>query len=497
MPRWLRIGSGRGLAVWVMGWGLALAVLTGCGREAPPAVQDEKYLIGAYYYQWFPHNFGRGFLREKLYPAQEPVLGRYSSRDVKAVEKHISWCSRYGIDFLALDWWPRVPRVNSVISEAFLKARNIGDIKFCVFYESYGVGFRAEMGATVFSDEIAELFVADVLQMADLFFDHPSYLKVNGRPVVFFYVTRTFYGRYAEALARVRAELREKGYDPYLIGDEIFWKVIATEPNRAGEKGVEVVDPPVMTTRPQPERIRLFDAITAYNLYESQFKHHAGYGARSAFLSEAAAKYQEYRRVASPAVALVPNVIPGYNDRGDRPNDANYVIPRQWDRGAGEGSFLARSFDRLGFRFVDPGLNMIMITSFNEWNEDTMIEPTVPGPATTRDLSGSGEFFTQGFAYSGYGTRYLEVVRDKVCAVAGRVLDQAGRSRAGVEVLAWREDEVIARDKTDAQGYYTLSRLRMPPGEYLVGPQGGARRTVKVTPDRNAGGLDFILGPAG
>jgi hypothetical protein len=488
--RFLKWSPWRGL---ILGFGLILVLLAGCGREPFPPLQDESYLIGAYYYQWFPHNFGRGFLREKLYPAQEPVLGRYSSRDVKAVEQHISWCSRYGIDFLALDWWPMVPRVNSVISDVFLKARNIEDIKFCVFYESYGVGFRAEMGATVFSDEITELFVADVLQMADLFFDHPSYLKINGRPVVFFYVTRTFYGRYAEALARVRAELKKKGHDPFLIGDEIFWKVIATEPNRAGKKGVEVVDPPLMTTRPQPERIKLFDAITAYNMYESQFKHHAGYGARSAFLREVGAKYEEYRRAAPRSTALVPGLIPGYNDRGDRPNDANYVIPRQWDRGSGEGSFLTRSFERLGFRFADPRLNMIMITSFNEWNEDTMIEPTARRPATTRDVSDQGDFFTRGYAYSGYGTRYLEVVRDQVCSVAGQVRDRTGRFRQGVEILAWQGKEIVGRGRTDARGFYTLSRLRMPPGQYLVGPRDGVRRTVEVGPDRTTGRVDFIL----
>ena len=176
LPAALAVVVLAGVLVWVL-------VLRG-----PGVVQDEKYLIGAYYYQWFPHNFTRGYLREKLVPPQPPQLGRYSSRDPKAVERHIAWATRHGIDFLALDWWPGVDKVNSVISESFLKARNIGDIKFCLFYESYGAGFRAEYGSTIFSDEMTENFVADVVKMAGLFFDHPSYLRVDGRPVVFFYV---------------------------------------------------------------------------------------------------------------------------------------------------------------------------------------------------------------------------------------------------------------------------------------------------------------------
>ena len=82
--------------------GLALVFLVpGCGGQNPPPLQDQKYLVGVFYYQWFPHNFSRGFLRQKLSPPQPPYLGLYSSRDPKVVEQHIRWCSRYGIDFLA------------------------------------------------------------------------------------------------------------------------------------------------------------------------------------------------------------------------------------------------------------------------------------------------------------------------------------------------------------------------------------------------------------
>ena len=463
------------------------------GFRGPETIQDQKYLVGAYYYQWFPHNFTRGYLREKLSPPQPPVLGRYSSRDPKVVEQHIAWASSHGIDFLALDWWPGVDKVNSVISESFLKAKNIGDIKFCLFYESYGAGFRAEYGSTIFSDQMVENFVADVLKMAGLFFDHPSYLRVDGRPVVFFYVSRTFYGKYDEALNRIRAELNKKGIDPFLIGDEIFWNVTATLPNRAGKTGVEVVDIPVFSKEPQKERIRLFDAVTSYNMYESEYPSHAGYGARSRHIPEVEAKYREYRKACGKKVALVPNVMPGYNDRGDRPDDAHYAIPRQWDKGQAEGSFFVHSFQRLGFPFADPRLNMIMITSFNEWNEDTAIEPTVSTPPASGDDSESGEFFTQGYTYQGFGQTYLEIVRDQVCAVWGRVVDGAGRPVRGARVRAWKKKRLVGRDETDSQGLFTLSRLRMPPGEYRVELEGGGSAvTVQVEQGRAARAEDLV-----
>jgi hypothetical protein len=52
---------------------------------------------------------------------------------------------------------------------------------------------------------------------------------------------------------------------------------------------------------------------------------------------------------------------------------------------------------------------MITITSWNEWNEDTAIEPTIAAPATSEDAT-----YTEGYAYEGFGTRYLEIVRDEL-----------------------------------------------------------------------------------
>ena len=60
--------------------------------------------------------------------------------------------------------------------------------------------------------------------------------------------------------------------------------------------------------------------------------------------------------------------------------------------------------------FVDPALKMIMITSWNEWHEDTEIEPTIVTESTSADRSGAG-LYTQNYSYRGYGTAFLESTR--------------------------------------------------------------------------------------
>ncbi len=456
-------------------------------RPAAGPVQTDRFLVGAYYYTWYPGNFGHGYLRHTLVPPQLPVLGKYRSDDPASVERHIAWGSRYGIDFFALGWWPNREDQNRVIQESFLSARNIGDMRFCIFYETWALGYDKGRAATVFDAQKAARFVADMVSFARDYFRHPSYLTVGGRPVVILYLTRTLSGEYESAIARARKELEARGFDPFFIGDEVFWDVVPAGAAASGLKS---------TPAPQVSRIRLFDAITAYNLYENARTGQKGYPATSDFVPDAVGLYERYRAAGGGAVYVVPGIFPGYNDRGVRRREDHYAIPRQWQLGASEGSTLAELFDRLAFRLVDPRLNMMLVTTWNEWNEDTAIEPLEPAPPTALDGGDSGSGYTQGYRYSGHGTVPLEVVRDKVVAVAGRLTDSGGAPVWGAEVVATRDGKEVARGASDRDGYYRLSRLRMPPGRYLVTTAGAAAYPeVEVSAGVATTAVDLVVAP--
>jgi hypothetical protein len=255
-------------------------------------------------------------------------------------------------------------------------------------------------------------------EIALRYFTHPSDLRIGGRPVIILYVTRTAIGRFAEAMTRFRSRMAGLGIDPFVIGDEIFWHVARA-------------DGASKTDKPQRERIALFDAITAYNLYNSSRTDHAGYGRSSRFLTDALALYERYRK-AAPDTPLIPLAMPGYNDRGVRLEADHYVIPREWFPGAGEGTFFAEWLERFTLPLVDPRLPMILVTSWNEWNEDTAIEPTAPGPATTTDQSRSGTAYTQGYRYEAYGNVYLDILREKTSGLTAYRSRIAGHDADGV-----------------------------------------------------------------
>jgi hypothetical protein len=75
-----------------------------------------------------------------------------------------------------------------------------------------------------------------------------------------------------------------------------------------------------------------------------------------------------------------------------------------------EGSLFSAELTQAVLPNLDPTANnILMVSTFNEWHEDTQIEPTVVANPTTTDSSGLGTY-TQGYSYSGYGNLYLDLL---------------------------------------------------------------------------------------
>jgi len=450
--------------------------------QPAPVPLGPRPLVGAHYYHWYPGNWEIGTLRGALDAPQPPELGWYDSTDVDVAEQHIAWASEHGIDFFTLDFWPVQHQENQAAIARFLEAPNIADVAFTIFYETWDLSFDPTRGyADLDAPGAREAFVEDMAQLADQYFDHPSYLRIDGRPVVILYLTRVLVGDVAGAMADVRAMWRARGYDPYVVADEIFWRVTRSDGAAA------------FTTEPQPNRIRLFDAITAYNPYESSATTHGGYGATSRFLPEVVGLYQRYADATAGEVPIVPDVLPGYNDRGVRPSLDHYVIPRARAPDAGEGTFLADMLHQVADRWMDPRAPMVMVTSWNEWNEDTAIEPLRASGPTQADTAGDGVSRTLGYAYEGFGLRYLEVLRDHYVAVSGRVTQVGGGAVVGLRVTASRDGVLLAEGTTDHAGHYTLARVHVGSDPVVVTVGREEPRRITIDPQHTMA-VDVVVG---
>jgi glycoprotein endo-alpha-1,2-mannosidase len=414
----------------------------------------KRYLIGTYYYLWYPGNWREGYINGRLLPRQLPALGEYDSSDLKTIEQHIAWSSQYGIGFWAISWWPDHPELDRIIRDKIIKAKNISDIKFCIFYETSGLGLVDEK--IDFTPEKTKRLISDVKDLAKNYFPHPSYLKIKGRPVIILYLSRTFAGDYPGALNGLRTALKKMGYDPFVIGDEIFWYVMRSNPH-----------PP--STHPELSRIKFLDGITAYNMYNWAKPGHMGYGSTSSFLSDIHKLYQEYHSAIGKKVTFVPSIIPGYNDRGVRLSENHPVMPRQLQPNGEEGSFFNQALKQTVLPFVNPDIPVALITSFNEWNEGTQIEPAQEKEKTNQDFSPTKNMYTQGYTYQGYGKKYLAILQNTFMAISGRVIDdKGGKPLPKVSLKVFQEDKLRAVGWTDSQGFFNLSRLNLASGNYEV-----------------------------
>ena len=356
---------------------LVLAVLA-C-RCVSAAGRDT--IVGAYYYPWYngPTFNGRGpaggnTLIYHLDPRVKPELGWYNQRkDPDVVGRHYEWAKYAGIDFFVCSYWGKGSATDRTIRERMLAHPKRGDVKLCVFWEP-----SITRGDGVTAGTIA----AETDYLCDNYFDSPAYLRVDGRPAVFIYITRALETEALKGLVEaIRGAANKKGKDIYIVGDEVWGR-----PNVAKKT----------------PRVKLMDAVTNYDVY--------GNLGRSRYVTDAILNRWKSNNARWMNLTdklgkrMIPGIAPGYNDRAVRGEEDHPACSRKLnDEKHAFGSFFKGMIDRL-----DKGTEMVVITSWNEWHEDTQIEPTTVTEATAADDREG--FFTQGVRYHGYGTLYLDIL---------------------------------------------------------------------------------------
>lgn len=383
--------------------GMFTFVLTVCGTSVGANV-------GVYYYPWYgSFAGGHGFdstLRMHLSPAQPPALGSYSSRDGAAIASHIDQSVQANVDFWAVSWWGPNSAENRTQRDYILTNPRASELKYAVHYESTG-----RLG-TFDSPNFSNL-TPDFRYLASTYFQNPNYLKINGRPVVFMYVTRAYFNTAESrtAVANLRTAMQaEFGINPYIVGDDVFGSNIDVQ------------------------RAQLWDAITDFDVYGTVMQ---GAGSTATALTNLAGIYDSARNAANSSnIGFIPTASPGFNDAGVR--SGHPAAPRYMtdDANSTEGLLFKRMLNEVVVPKVDPKAdNILMINSFNEWHEDTQIERTIVAPRTNNDDS-ANRTYSQGYYYTGYGDLYLNILRGATATLGDYNFD--GKIDAA-DYVVWRK----------------------------------------------------------
>lgn len=342
---------------------------------------NSEFLVGVYYYPWHNQNFhnGGGYMRKELIPKHVPALGEYNDSDPAVISQHMAWFRQANIGLLVTSWWGPNRHEDKVTKDVIMEHEEVGNLKIALHYETTGrIGKQGE--------KLITNAKPDIQYMCENYFDHPNYYKIDGRPVLFIYISRHLdtIGVLDEALLTMRSTASKCGHNLYLIGDSVFDS--APDPN-------------------QPHiPFWYFDAVTNYDVYGSSGRPegHAGTAAVDSYYNNQA----EWKaRALQEDCRYIPAVSPGYNDRGVRMQSDHPPLSRRITSTSKEGSLFHYQLKQAK-ELVDPEVDkMILVNSFNEWHEDTQIEPVVGNPAIEPFN------FTKGLEYVGYGELYLDILK--------------------------------------------------------------------------------------
>ncbi|HEX9632066.1 MAG TPA: hypothetical protein VGA02_06335 [Gemmatimonadales bacterium] len=237
-------------------------------------------------------------------------LGHYDSNDEWVLRQHIQWAQRAEIDGFVSSWWGQ-GGFEDVALRRLLAAAEEAGFAVCLLYESA-------------SPPTGQQVLADLRYIIERYGNHPAYLKVDGRPVIF--VNWKIYNQqiFMREFASVAETLRAEGHPAFFIGDGL-----------------------------NMETGWFMDGIF-------------GHGVTGKPPSDLESFYREGRRIADLYGRLfIGTVFPGFDDT---------IMQRQ-----------GRQADRLGGTLygdvwratLKAKPDWILINSFNQWHDGTEIEPSL------------------------------------------------------------------------------------------------------------------------
>jgi hypothetical protein len=267
--------------------------------------------------------------------AARPLVGLYDSADPKIAEWHVQVAQAAGIDAFLVDWWSTHKGLDRNVERGVLAAAEKCRFKIALLDE------RSQ-----FHNDF-EWYKQAVVSALSRFKDSSAYLRISGKPVYYLYQVASDPGLTPAKFSELKKHVEGVVGPVYWIVDKIAHDHAV---HRAGEPD---------KVKRIPEEWLAVDGIDAFAFYStfSNFRAHR--------YAELAGKYRYIVQLAHRAgkKMLLP-VHPGHDNSFFR--DDFYVMPRR------EGQTL---WDFLRAA-EDADADFIMVTSWNEWPETTVIEPS-------------------------------------------------------------------------------------------------------------------------
>lgn len=161
------------------------------GTIPPPVPAKHDYLVGALYYPGWVPGRGSGWNLLEPFPERKPALGYHDASSPAVSDWEIKWALENGINFFALCWYAPFGKgeikakdlfLGQTLHEGLLKSHFLDRFHFALLWEN-------SVGEAVSRERLMNDFLPFWITN---YFKNPSYLVVDGKPVLFVYDVKKF-----------------------------------------------------------------------------------------------------------------------------------------------------------------------------------------------------------------------------------------------------------------------------------------------------------------
>ena len=299
---------------------LALAAPAAAG-QAP--VARVPRLVLANYFTWYDTNTWNGCNVSAGDRPQQP----YNSDDPETIARQVRQALSAGIDGFTAQWATPGDRTDRNFANVLAKSQGTGFQSTVVFLRHIWPG--ANTGNTIEA----------IRYLLTQYAGHPNFLKLNGRPVIFF--------------TDVYRVPRSGGSSPQAAWANIRAQV---DPNHNAVWIAEGLDPSFLS---------VFDGLWVYKVTHASSPNDYGKAPRWA------SRVRAMENQTGQSKLWVGTVMPGWNDlrAGCRPDVRVPSAPYARDRAGGD--FYRATYNAAASSNPD----LLWVNSFNEWVEGTYVEP--------------------------------------------------------------------------------------------------------------------------
>ncbi|MBN1581177.1 MAG: glycoside hydrolase family 99-like domain-containing protein, partial [Anaerolineae bacterium] len=253
-------------------------------------------------------------------------LTPYRSADRETIERHVQEAQNAGIDGLVMSWYGPGDNPTEHNLTSLLDVAQAKGFSAAVDFET----------TSPFMTNIDAL-TSGLKHLIDVHAQHPAFLRYNGKAVIFFWQQQRLS---VKSWAAIRAQV-----DP---NHETIW----------------------IADSDDPAWLDVFDGLHLY-MITWRVNTNPMYTA-----TKMRKRVDDYNARHNSQRIWIATAMPGYDDThiADRPDPYRYPRSPEYYRSTWEAAMASTP-------------EMVMITSFNEWREGTMIEPSVTYGSTYLDLS--------------------------------------------------------------------------------------------------------------